>query len=101
MCIRDRMGKWPRMDAELLARYSGGLVAGTACPSGEVHTRLRLGQYDEALRAAGDLQDIFGKDSFFVELMDHGIELESRVLKDLVRLAEQLGAPLLATNDSH
>jgi DNA polymerase-3 subunit alpha len=99
--LEGQLGKWPRMDAELLARYSGGLVAGTACPSGEVQTRLRLGQYDEALRAAGELQDIFGMDGFFVELMDHGIELESRVLKDLVRLAEQLGAPLLATNDSH
>jgi DNA polymerase-3 subunit alpha len=99
--LEGQMGKWPRMDREILARYSGGLVAGTACPSGEVQTRLRLGQYDEALRAAGELQDIFGKDGFFVELMDHGIELEARVLKDLVRLAEQLDAPLLATNDSH
>ena len=99
--LEGQMGKWPRMDRELLAQYSGGLVAGTACPSGEVQTRLRLGQYDEALRAAGELQDIFGKDSFYVELMDHGIELEARVLKDLVRLAEQLDAPLLATNDSH
>ena len=99
--LEGQMGKWPRMDRELLATYSGGLVAGTACPSGEVQTRLRLGQYDEALRAAGELQDIFGKDGFYVELMDHGIELESRVLKDLVRLAEQLDAPLLATNDSH
>ena len=99
--LEGQMGKWPRMDRELLARYSGGLVAGTACPSGEVQTRLRLGQYDEALRAAGELQDIFGKDGFYIELMDHGIELEARVLKDLVRLGEQLGAPLLATNDSH
>ena len=99
--LEGQMGKWPRMDREILAQYSGGLVAGTACPSGEVQTRLRLGQYDEALRAAGELQDIFGKDGFFVELMDHGIELEARVLKDLVRLAEQLDAPLLATNDSH
>src|SRR5450756_2838304 len=99
--LEGQMGKWPRMDRELLARYSGGLIAGTACPSGEVQTRLRLGQYDEALRAAGELQDIFGKGNLYVEVMDHGIEIETRVQKDLIRLAHDLGAPLLATNDSH
>jgi DNA polymerase-3 subunit alpha len=99
--LEGQMGKWPRMDREILARYSGGLVAGTACPSGEVQTRLRLGQYDEALRAAGELQDIFGRGNLYVELMDHGIDIETRVQKDLVRLAQDLGAPLLATNDSH
>jgi DNA polymerase-3 subunit alpha len=99
--LEGQMGKWPRMDRELLARYSGGLSVGTACPSGEVQTRLRLGQYDEALRAAGELQDIFGKGNLYVELMDHGIELETRVSGDLIRLASTLGAPLLATNDSH
>src|SRR5665647_1470293 len=99
--LEGQMGKWPRMDRELLARYSGGLIAGTACPSGEVQTRLRLGQYDEALRAAGELQDIFGEGNLYVEVMDHGIEIETRVQKDLIRLAHDLGAPLLATNDSH
>src|SRR5690606_26630857 len=99
--LEGQMGKWPRMDRELLATYSEGLIASTGCPSGEVQTRLRLGQYDEALRAAGELQDIFGKEFFYVELMDHELEIERRTREDLLRLAKQLDAPLLATNDLH
>ncbi|MFV0633256.1 DNA polymerase III subunit alpha [Demequina sp.] len=91
----------PRMDRDLLQRYSKGIIATTGCPSGEVQTRLRLGQYDEALKAAGEFQDIFGAENFYVELMDHGLDLEKRVREDLLRLAHQLGAPLVATNDSH
>jgi len=91
----------PRMDRELLQNYSQGIIATTGCPSGEVQTRLRLGQYDEALKAAGEFQDIFGAENFYVELMDHGLDLEKRVREDLLRLAHQLGAPLVATNDSH
>ena len=99
--LDGQMGKWPRMDLELLQRYSRGLSVGTACPSGEVQTRLRLGQYDQAVRALGELQDVFGKDNVYVELMDHGAEIETRVFKDLIRIAQDVGAPLLATNDSH
>lgn len=99
--LEGQWGKSPRMDRELLSRYSKGLIGTTACPSGEIQTRLRLGQYDEALRAAGEFQDIFGKDFFYVEIMDHGLEIERRVTKDLLRLAADLNAPLLATNDSH
>ena len=99
--LEGQMGKWPRMDRDLLETYGKGLIATTGCPSGEVQTRLRLGQWEEAVRAAGELQDIFGKDSYYVELMDHGIDIETRVLKDLLRLAEHIGAPLVATNDLH
>ncbi|NLE71967.1 MAG: DNA polymerase III subunit alpha, partial [Actinomycetales bacterium] len=99
--LDGQWGKWPRMDAELLQRYAKGLSVGTACPSGEVQTRLRLGQYDQAVRAIGELQDVFGRENVYVELMDHGAEIETRVFKDLVRLAQDVGAPLLATNDSH
>ncbi len=99
--LDGQMGKWPRMDRDLLQRYSAGLIATTGCPSGEIQTRLRLGQWDEAVRAAGEFQDIFGRDAFYVELMDHGIDIETRVLKDLLRLAETIGAPLVATNDLH
>ena len=99
--LEGQMGKWPRMDRELLERYSGGLIATTGCPSGEVQTRLRLGQWDEALRAAGEMQDIFGRENYYVELMDHGLDIETRVVKDLLRLAQELGAPLVATNDLH
>ena len=91
----------PRMDRDLLSRYSKGVIATTGCPSGEVQTRLRLGQYDEALTAAAEFRDIFGADNYFVELMDHGLGIEKRVMADLVRLAKELGLPLLATNDLH
>ena len=91
----------PRMDREILSRYARGLIGTTGCPSGEVQTRIRLGQYDEALRAAREFQDIFGRDNFYVELMDHGLDIEKRVVEDLVRIARDLGAPFVATNDSH
>ena len=99
--LEGQWGKAPRIDRELLSRYSSGLIGSTGCPSSEVQTRLRLGQWEEARRAAGELQDIFGREFFYVELMDHGLEIERRVTRDLLRLADELGAPLLATNDSH
>jgi DNA polymerase III subunit alpha len=91
----------PRMDRELLAKYGKGIIATTGCPSGEVQTRLRLGQYDEAVAAAAAYRDIFGADSYFVELMDHGVPIERMVRDDLLRIAKDLNLPLLATNDSH
>ena len=91
----------PRMDRELLSRYSKGVIATTGCVGGEVQTRLRLGQYDEALKAAADFQDIFGKGNFFAEVMDHGIDIEKRTMNDLLRLAKQLNLPLVASNDLH
>lgn len=91
----------PRMDRELLARYARGVIATTGCPSGEVQTRLRLGQYDEAKAAAAEFRDIFGRENFFVEIMDHGIGIERRVMSDLIRLSKDLGLPLVATNDLH
>ena len=90
-----------RMDRDLLQRYSKGIIATTGCPSGEVQTRLRLGQYDEALKAAGEFQEIFGRENYYVELMDHNLEIETRVYDDLIRLSKDLGAPLVATNDLH
>ncbi len=91
----------PRMDRELLQTYGKGLIATTGCPSGEVQTRLRLGQYDAARAAAAEFQDIFGKDNYFAEIMDHGLSIERRVMTDLLRLAKDLDIPLVATNDSH
>ncbi|KAB8168686.1 DNA polymerase III subunit alpha [Streptomyces sp. 3MP-14] len=93
--------KWPRMDKETISQYSEGLIASTGCPSGEVQTRLRLGQPEEALRAAADYQDIFGKDRYFLELMDHGLEIENRVRDGLLEIGRKLGIPPLVTNDSH
>jgi DNA polymerase III subunit alpha len=91
----------PRMDRELLTRYSKGLIATTGCPGGEIQTRLRMGAYKEAIAAASDYRDIFGADNFFLEIMDHGIDIESRVKADLLKLGKELGLPLLATNDLH
>lgn len=99
--LEGQMGKWPRMDRELLSRYSRGTIAFSGCASGEIQTRLRLGQWDEAVRAAGEYQDIFGKENFYVEVMDHGIDIERRALPDLLRLAKVIDAPLVATNDLH
>ncbi|CAL9395312.1 DNA polymerase III subunit alpha [Streptomyces atacamensis] len=93
--------KWPRTDREMIAEFSEGLIASTGCPSGEVQTRLRLGQFDEALKAASDYQDIFGKGRYFLELMDHGIEIERRVRDGLLEIGKKLGIPPLVTNDSH
>ncbi|MEV4661724.1 DNA polymerase III subunit alpha [Micromonospora echinofusca] len=93
--------KWPRMDAELLADNSEGLMATTGCPSGEVQTRLRLGQYDEALKAAARYQEIFGKENYFLEIMDHGISIERRVRQELHDISRKLDIPPVVTNDSH
>ena len=91
----------PRMDRELLSKYSKGLIATTGCPGGEIQTKLRMGAYKDAMKAASDLRDIFGADNFFLEIMDHGIDVENRVKKDLLKLGKELGLPLLATNDLH
>ena len=99
--LDGQMGKWPRMDREILSKYSDGLIATSGCPSGEIQTRLRLGQFDEAVKAAGEYQDMFGKDHYFIELMDHGLSIEQRVTKDLLEVAKAIDAPLVATNDLH
>src|SRR6478735_5999415 len=91
----------PRMDRELLSQYGEGLIATTGCPSGEVQTRLRLGQYQQAVEAAAEFRDIFGAENFYCEVMDHGLGIERDVQKDLLRLARDLGLPLVATNDLH
>jgi DNA polymerase-3 subunit alpha len=91
----------PRADRELLNRYAKGLIATTGCPSGEVQTYLRLGHYDEAIASAAEFRDIFGANNFYVELMDHGLEIENKVRDGLLRIAKDLNLPLVATNDSH
>jgi DNA polymerase-3 subunit alpha len=91
----------PRMDRELLSTYASGLIATTGCPSGEVQTRLRLGQYNEAKKAASDFRDIFGAENYFCEIMDHGLGIERQIMGDLLRLAKELDLPLVATNDLH
>ncbi len=91
----------PRMDRELIAEHAEGIIASTGCPSGEVQTRLRLGQYKEAVQAAADYRDIFGAENFFLELMDHGLSIERSIREDLLRLRKELDLTPVATNDSH
>ncbi|MFF9640849.1 DNA polymerase III subunit alpha [Kitasatospora aureofaciens] len=91
----------PRMDRELISGHAQGIIATTGCPSGAIQTRLRLGQYDEARETAGAYQEIFGRENYFLELMDHGLSIEREVRDGLLRLAKELRIPLLATNDAH
>ena len=93
--------KAPRMDRELISQYAQGIVATTGCPSGEVQTRLRLGQFDDAVKAASFYQDVFGKEHYFLELMDHDLGIERQVREGLLEIGRKLGIPALATNDSH
>lgn len=99
----EGMYKKPRMSIDMLAEHSKGIIATTGCPSGDIQTRLRLGQYDQAREFAGRMQDILGRDNYFLELMEHDMksDLERGVRDDLLRLAKELNIPLLATNDLH
>ncbi|MGO8824634.1 MAG: DNA polymerase III subunit alpha [Acidimicrobiales bacterium] len=91
----------PRVDWELLERHHEGLIATTGCLGGVVLQALLAGNVEEAERRAARLQDIFGRDSLFVELQDHGIADQHRTNPQLIEIARRLDAPLLATNDSH
>ncbi|WP_111509950.1 DNA polymerase III subunit alpha [Mycobacterium kyogaense] len=99
--FEGQLGKWSRMDAEIIAEHSEGIIATTGCPSGEVQTRLRLGHTQEAIEAAAKWQEIFGKENFFLELMDHGLDIERRVREGLLEVGRKLNIRPLATNDCH
>ncbi|MDN4521636.1 DNA polymerase III subunit alpha [Mycolicibacterium austroafricanum] len=99
--FEGQLGKWARMDAEIIAEHAEGIIATTGCPSGEVQTRLRLGHDREALEAAARWREIFGPENFFLELMDHGLDIERRVREGLLDIGQKLGIPPLATNDCH
>jgi DNA polymerase III subunit alpha len=91
----------PRVDHELLAKHSEGLIALSACLRGEVADALLSEKYDQAQKSAYRLRDIFGKQNFFLEVQDQGLEQDIRVNRDLVRLSKESGIPLVATNDCH
>lgn len=103
----------PRMDVDLLQQHSGGLIATTGCLGGHVPQLLGVDEsadddqkgqdrdFDAALAAAGMYQDIFGKDNFFIELQDHGIPAQRKIMADLLDIGRRIDAPLLAANDSH
>jgi DNA polymerase III subunit alpha len=91
----------PRIDHELLAQHSKGLIALSACLRGEVADALMSEKYEQAKSNAYRLRDIFGKGSFFLEIQDQGLDIERRINPDLVRLSKESGIPLVATNDCH
>ena len=91
----------PRIDHELLAQHSRGLIALSACLRGEVADALLSERYDQARTNAYRLRDIFGKGNFFLEIQDQGIDVEERVNRDLVKLSRETGISLVATNDCH
>ncbi len=98
---RDGFFQHPRVDRELLSQHGKGIIATTGCPSGEIQVHLRHGNMEAARQTAGDFQDILGRDNYFLELMDHGLDIERRVRDGLLKLAQDMRIPLLATNDSH
>jgi DNA polymerase-3 subunit alpha len=96
-------GYWhkPRADWELLERYHDGVIATTGCLGGVVLQALLRGDVEQATTLAGRLQDVFGRDNLFVELQDHGLDKQRATNPQLLGIARRIGAPLLATNDSH
>ncbi len=91
----------PRIDMELLRKYHEGLIALSGCLAGKIPRDLLRGQYEEAKRYAQECSDLFGKDHFYIEIQDHALEDQQRVLPDLIRLAKECNLPLVATNDCH
>ena len=91
----------PRMDWELLEKYHDGLIATTGCLGGHVLQSLLNGDEKGAMENAGRLQDIFGRDNLFVELQDHGLQAQRDTNPKLIEIAKRIGAPVIATNDSH
>src|SRR5947209_13061573 len=91
----------PRVSKKFLAEHSRGLIGLSGCLKGEVAERLMENNYEAARTAAGTFTDIFGKNNFFLEIQDQGLEMEHRIHPGLFKLEKDLGLPLVATNDSH
>ncbi len=91
----------PRVSKKFLAEHSKGLIALSGCLKGEVAERLMEEKYNEARAAAALYADLFGRENFFLEIQDQGLEMEERIRSDMFRLEKDLGIPLVATNDSH
>jgi DNA polymerase-3 subunit alpha len=91
----------PRIDKDLLAQHSKGLIALSACLRGDINETLLASRYEEAKRLAYTYSDMFGKDNFFLEIQDHGLDQDKLVLPQLHRLSQETRIPLVATNDSH
>ena len=91
----------PRVDKEVLRQYHGGIIALSACLAGEVQRYIVKGLYDEAKKTALEYRDIFGEDNYFLELQDHGLPDQALVNQQLLKMSEETGIELVATNDVH
>ena len=91
----------PRIDMDLLREHCGGLIACSACLGGELPKLLLAGEYDQAKAVALEMRELFGEDGYYLELQDHGIAAQQQVNAGLMRLHEETGIPLIATNDAH
>src|SRR5260370_37795503 len=91
----------PRIDKELLAQHSKGLIALSSCMSGVPSALLARDRFDEAATAALEFEEIMGKGNYFLEIQEHGLEAQARIRKPLVELSKRTGIPLVATNDAH
>src|SRR5437763_33434 len=91
----------PRVDKDLLARHSKGLIATSACLRGDINEKIVADRYGEAKTLAHEYVDLFGKDNFFLELQDHGLDQDRVVMREIQKLSSDTGIPLIATNDAH
>ena len=93
--------KKPRVDKELLKKHHEGLIALSACLAGEIPRNLTQNDYETAKKAALEYRDIFGENNYFIEIQDHGLADQKRILPNLIKLSKETGIPLVATNDCH
>jgi len=91
----------PRVDKELLREHSEGLIGLSACLNGEISANVLAGRIEQAEKAASEYQDIFGKDRFFLEIHDHGLEKQRKIIPDMLKIGERTGIKVAATNDCH
>jgi DNA polymerase-3 subunit alpha len=91
----------PRVDKDLLARHSKGLIATSACLRGDINEKIVADRYGEAKTLANEYVDLFGKNNFFLELQDHGLDQDRIVMREIQRLSTDTGIPLIASNDAH
>jgi DNA polymerase-3 subunit alpha len=99
--FREGFYRKPRIDRELLAQFSGGLIGLSACLSGVPQEHLKGGRLEEAAAAAGEFEDILGRGNYFLEIQDHQLEDQIKINQSLIELSKKTGIPLVATNDAH
>ncbi|HSU59819.1 MAG TPA: DNA polymerase III subunit alpha [Bryobacteraceae bacterium] len=91
----------PRVDKDLLARHSKGLIAMSACLRGDINETILADRYEDARRLANEYTDLFGKGNFFLEMQDHGLDQDKLAMPQIRRMSSETGIPLVVTNDAH